>query len=305
MPHKQPHTPLEFIDWAERRFRKGDLYYGHGTDNPGDEAAYLVLGALNLPFTGGSAALNRPLPEDKREWLAGLVERRIAERIPVAYLINRAWFAGIPFYVDERVLIPRSPIAELIEERFEPWLDEARVKRILDIGTGCGGIAIACAMAFPDANVDAADISPDALDVARENVARHNLEGRVRCVQSDLFAGLSRERYDLIVGNLPYLTTTACATFPPEYQYEPRLGFEGGRDGLDLVRRLLREAPAHLTADGLLVAEVGTGWRRLAENYPNTPFTWLDFERGGEGVFLLRPDELPGTREPAELQGTS
>lgn len=305
MTSKPPRTPTDFIDWAEQRFRKAGLFYGHGTDNPGDEAAFLVLGALNLPFSGGSAALKRPLPEETRARLEALVDRRISERRPVAYLIRRAWFAGIPFHVDERVLIPRSPIAELIEDRFRPWLKEARVRRILDIGTGCGCIAVACAMAFPDARVDAADVSPDALEVARGNVALHNLGNRVRCVASDLFTGLRGERYDLIVGNLPYLTSAACAAFPPEYQYEPRLGFEGGTDGLDLVRRLLRDAPAHLSNGGFLVAEVGAGWKRLAESHPATPFTWLDFERGGEGVFLLGRDDLPQVRVPAALQGTS
>lgn len=289
----RPGTPREFIDWAEQRFRKAALHYGHGTDNPGDEAAYLVLGALNLPFAGGSAALNRPLPEAQRDRLTSLIERRISERKPVAYLINRAWFAGIPFFVDERVLIPRSPIAELIEERFAPWLDERHVKRILDLGTGSGCIAIACAMAFPEARVDATDDSPGALAVARENVSLHGLDARVECIQSDLFARLSGRRYNLIVANLPYVAAKGIAALPAEHRHEPRLAMEGGEDGLDLVRRLLSEAPRHLTADGLLVAEVGACWKQLAKSYPDLPFTWVDFERGGEGVFLLYRRQLP------------
>ena len=303
MPPKPPRTPSEFIAWAEKRFRKAPLYYGHGTDNAGDEAAYLVLSALNLPFTGGSAAINRPLPEAQREWLAKLVSRRISERRPVAYLINRAWFAGIPFYVDERVLIPRSPIAELIEERFAPWVEEEGVKRILDVGTGCGCIAIACAIAFYRARVDAIDISEDALAVARENAARHGLTRRVQCIKSDLFNGLAGRRYDLIVANPPYLSADKIRALPREYRYEPNVALKAGTDGLDLVRRLLREARRHLTAKGVLIVEVGAAASRVIENYPALPFTWLEFERGGEGVFLLHRDELPGARKTARRPG--
>ncbi|MGD9843146.1 MAG: 50S ribosomal protein L3 N(5)-glutamine methyltransferase, partial [Steroidobacteraceae bacterium] len=221
-----------------------------------------------------------------------LVERRITERLPAAYLTQRMWFAGYEFYVDERVLVPRSPIAELIHARFRPWLKPAQVKHVLDIGTGSGCIAIACALAFAEAQVDAADISLDALVVTRMNIERHQVQARLRAVQSDVFSGLEGERYDLIVSNPPYVSHAEMDELPAEYLQEPELGLRAGVDGLDIARRILAEAEAHLTPNGVLVVEVGDSEYTLAETYPTVPFMWLEFEHGGGGVFLLTAAQL-------------
>ena len=300
MPHSRTrnpaNTPRRLIREAARRFRRARLHYGHGTGNALDEAAYLVLGALDLPFDCTDEDLNRRLDAGACARVECLIERRIEERRPVAYLIGKAWFAGLPFIVDERVLVPRSPVAELIEERFAPWLEEKLVKRILDIGTGSGCIAIACAYAFPQADVDAVDVSPDALKVAEANVRRHGVVQRVRCIESDLFEAVTGESYDLVVANPPYVSAAEYAGLPPEYRHEPGAGLEAGPDGLDLVRRILTEAPAHLNPEGILVVEVGSAREALVEAYPQLPFTWLEFERGGEGVFLLQREQLARSR---------
>jgi ribosomal protein L3 glutamine methyltransferase len=287
-----PDTPAGLIDWLEQRFRDADLCYGHGTDNPGDEAAYLVLAALNIPFDAGAEQLNRRLDPGEIERIRELAEQRISRRRPVAYLVNKAWFCGLPFYVDERVLIPRSPIAELIEDRFSPWVQEEEVQRILDIGTGSGCIAVACAMAFPEAAVDAVDEDEDALEVARINVENHDLSDSVRLIHSSLFEGLAGERYDLIVANPPYVGATAMADLPEEYLHEPGAALAAGPDGLDVVRRILREAREHLTAHGVLIVEVGDSRDAVMDAFPDLPFTWLEFERGGDGVFLLTDEQL-------------
>ena len=280
-------TLRQLIDWTEQQLARSDLFFGHGADNALDEAAYLVLGALDLPFDVSPDQLNRKITAPERELVRELVDTRIKTRKPVAYLLNKAWFAGLPFYVDERVLVPRSPIAELIRDRFSPWIKSREVTRILDLGTGSGCIAVACALAFPAATVDATDISPDALEVARINCARHGLGQRVNLVESDLFNVLGDSRYDIIVCNPPYVTDGEMAALPAEYRHEPSLALAAGVTGLDVVDNILLNAHEHLTPHGILVVEVGHGRAALEAKYPRTPFIWIDFEHGGEGVFVI------------------
>lgn len=278
------------IERVRRRLQRAKLHYGHGTDNPRDDAAALVCHALGIE--PGGRLPSRPAGERALADLEALVRRRVRERVPVVYLTRRCWFAGLPMYVDERVLVPRSPIAELVEGRFRPWIDPARVRRIVDVGTGSGCIAIACAVAFPRARVDAADLSPEALEVARINVSAHGLARRVRTLRSDHFAGLGRGTYDIIVSNPPYVGRRELAGLPAEYRHEPRLALAAGRDGLDSVRVLLAQAHARLRPGGLLVVEVGNSERAVRRTWPRLPFTWLQFAHGGGGVFLLTREQL-------------
>lgn len=274
------------------------MFYGHGIENAVDEAAALVFHAANLSHDLGVAAYRKRVTAAVRERAEELITRRIKERIPVVYLTNETWFAGLPFYVDPRVLIPRSAIAELIERQFTPWIDPKRVQRVLDMGTGSGCIAIACAKAFPRAKVDGVDISKDALEVAKINVRKHRLGRRVRLVESDHFSGLSdqpEQTYDIIVSNPPYVGAREMRTLPAEYRHEPRIALAAGSTGLDSVRVLLREAWRFLRPKGLLVVEVGNTETAVRRAFRDLPFVWLDFERGGGGVFLLSKEACPAT----------
>lgn len=285
-------TIRDFVRWGASRFSEAGLFYGHGTDNALDEAAVLVLSALSLPSDLPGAYFDCRVTASEREKILAILSQRIDERVPAAYLTNEAIFAGLKFFVDERVLVPRSPIAELIESGFSPWVSEDSVGRLLDLCTGSGCIAIACAYRFPDASVDAVDVSPNALDVARTNIERHGLTERVEPILSDLFNGLKGRRYDLIVSNPPYVSLEEYSDLPVEYHREPILGLEAGADGLDLVSRILAKSSEYLEPGGVLVMEVGSSAEALIDRYPDVPFMWFDFEHGGDGVFLLTAEEL-------------
>jgi ribosomal protein L3 glutamine methyltransferase len=285
-------TPRALIHWGADRFDKAGLVYGHGTDNALDEAASLVLYVLEIGYDQPDTVLDTEISAADCERVMALLEQRVQTRKPAAYLMDEAWFAGMPFYVDERVLVPRSPIAELIVARFVPWVDVNRVHNILDIGTGSGCIAMACAAAFPQAQIDATDVSRDALDVARINRQRHGMEERVKLIESDLFSALEGKRYDIIVSNPPYVPREDVLQLAEEYQHEPASGLVAGEDGLDIVVRLLRDAALYLADNGILVVEVGYTHDALQAQYPEVPFIWLDFEQGGTGVLLLQADRL-------------
>ena len=295
---RPPETTATALARATRRLRRAGLYFGHGTDNAADDAAALLAAARGLDRPLQQRDLSRPLTAAAAHRFDALLQRRIDERRPVVYLTGRGWFAGLPFHVDERVLIPRSPIAELIEARFAPWVAPDSVRRVLDVGTGSGCIAIACALAFPRARVDAVDISPDALAVARINRRLHGVGRRLRLMESDLFGSLRGERYDIIVSNPPYVGTAEYRQLPAEYAHEPAGALLAGKDGMDAVRVLLREAPRHLTPEGVLVVEVGNTEQRVRREFPDLPFLWLQFARGGGGVFLLAAAQMrrPGDR---------
>ena len=280
------------IERCARRLRQARVYFGHGTDNARDEAAELVFFVAGIPHGEGAGAYDRPLTARRRARIDELLARRIAERIPLAYLTHRAFFAGLELYVDERVLVPRSPIAELLVNRFAPWAPARRIRRILDVGTGSGAIALASAKAFPSARVDAVDISVAALQVCRRNVRRLGLGKRVEVLRSDHLAAVEGRRYDIIVSNPPYVGRAEMRTLPREYAHEPTLGLEAGADGLDSVRAIMAAARRHLESDGILVVEVGNSERALLRAFPRLPFIWPDIEMGGGGVFILRAGDL-------------
>ncbi|APS30851.1 50S ribosomal protein L3 N(5)-glutamine methyltransferase [Pectobacterium brasiliense] len=285
------HTIQDMLRWAVSRFNAANVYYGHGTDNPWDEAIQLVLPSLYLPLDIPEDMYTSRLITSERQRIVERVIRRVNERIPVAYLTNKAWFCGLEFYVDERVLVPRSPIGELINNYFDEQLPKTP-NHILDLCTGSGCIAIACAQAFPEAEVDAVDISSEALAVTEQNIQQHGLEYRVTPICSDLFRDLPAIRYDLIVTNPPYVDEEDMSDLPQEFRFEPELGLAAGNDGLDLVRRILACAPDYLSDDGVLICEVGNSMVHLIDQYPDIPFTWLEFDNGGDGVFMLTQSQL-------------
>jgi len=285
-------TIIDFIRYGASRFAGARLTFGHSYDNPLDEATHLVLQALHLPHDLSPNYGQARLVAAERKAVLALIERRVRERKPVAYLTGEAWFAGLMFKSDPRALVPRSPIAETILSGFSPWLDGVPVRRALDLCTGSGCIGIAMAVHNPDWRVDLADISEAALGLAAENIQLHNVEERVRALKSDLFAALPGEVYDLIVSNPPYVTEQEFAALPPEYAHEPALGLKAGDDGLDFTLRILAAAPAHLSADGVLIVEVGESERALARLLPRLPLNWIEFEVGQMGVFVIERRDL-------------
>jgi len=293
-------TIRDMIRWAVSQFNKENLVYGHGTDNSWDEAVNLILSSVHLPPDIDVNVLDAKLTPAERREIVERIDIRVRKRVPVAYLVKESWFCGLNFFVDERVLIPRSPIAELIEDEFSPWVEEGEVGRILDIGTGSGCIAIGCAFTFPTAKVDAVDINPKAIEVANINVARFGLEDCVEVIQSDLFEGLQGREYDIIVSNPPYVSMEEYESLPSEYLAEPQGALVGKENGLEVVHRILLEAEQHLVPGGILVVEVGYSQDIVETQFPDIPFTWLQFEKGGEGVFLLTKDELIEFRSQIE-----
>jgi len=294
-------TVAQLIRFGAREFDAAGLAYGHGTADARDDAAALVFHALGLDHAAAEAAYATWPARPQVEQVLGLFAERLRRRVPVAYLMGRMWFAGHEFEVDERVIVPRSPFAELIARGFAPWIEAGRVRRVVDLGTGSGCIAIACALRFPQARVDAVDLSPDALAVAARNVRRHGVGARLYLHLGDLFEPLGDAVYDLIVSNPPYVSDTEMDALPREYLHEPDMALRAGGDGLDVVRRILRDADAHLAPGGILVVEVGDSDERLQQAYPGVPFLWLEFEHGGGGVFLLTKDDLH--RHRRELSG--
>ncbi|MEF8700479.1 MAG: 50S ribosomal protein L3 N(5)-glutamine methyltransferase [Candidatus Accumulibacter sp. UW26] len=287
-------TLRDLLRFAVSRFNEAGLFFGHGADNAWDEAVYLLLHSLHLPLDRLEPFLDARLTGQERSDLLRIIERRVCERLPVAYLTHEAWLGEFSFYVDERVIVPRSFIAELLREQLVPWVDAPEaVADVLDLCTGSGCLAILAAHAFPQARIDAVDLSPDALAVARRNLADYDLSARIRLVEGNLFAGLKGRRYDLIIANPPYVNAAAMATLPAEYQREPVLALASGEDGLDLTRAILAGARKHLQPGGLLVVEIGHNREALEAAFPATPFTWLDTSAGDQYVFLLQREELP------------
>ena len=287
-------TLRDLLRFAVSRYNEARLFFGHGTDNAWDEAVYLLLHSLHLPLDRLEPFLDAKLTSAERADLLHLIERRVKERLPVAYLTNEAWLGEFSFYVDERVIVPRSFIAELLREQLAPWVEDPdAVADVLDLCTGSACLAILAAHTFPAARIDAVDLSPDALAVARHNVADYELAARIRLVEGNLFAGLKSRRYDLIIANPPYVNAAAMATLPAEYRREPELALASGDDGLDLTRAILAGARRQLRPHGLLVVEIGHNREALEAAFPETPFTWLDTTAGDQYVFLLHRDDLP------------
>jgi ribosomal protein L3 glutamine methyltransferase len=290
--HKpRPVTVRQLIVRGTRRLQRAGVFFGHGTDNAWDESAALVWHALKLP-TPGARTYARATSPRQQSLARDLITRRIRERMPAVYLTGTTWFAGLQFKTDARALIPRSPIAELIERGYAPWVDPRRVRRVLDIGTGSGCIAIATAKILPRVRVDALDISAQALGLAAENVRHHRLGRRVRLLESDYFGALKDERYDIIVSNPPYVGARAMRSLPAEYRHEPRMALASGKDGMDAVRVILKDAGRHLNPGGVLIVEVGDTEAAVRRAFAAVPFTWLMFERGGGGVFMLTAEQL-------------
>jgi ribosomal protein L3 glutamine methyltransferase len=302
-PEKRAHpasdleTLRDMVRWGASEFGRHGLVFGHGTDNALDEALQLVLHACRLDYSLPGEYLDCRITESEKSAIVSLFEERISSRVPAPYLTGKAWFAGLEFEVTRDVLVPRSPIAELIMNHFDPWIDYDRVGRILDLCTGSGCIGIAAAMEFPDAEVDLVDISPEALKVARRNIEKHHQEQRVEVMQSDLFDAIPAGReYDLILSNPPYVSRGEYQSLPAEYRHEPRIGLEAGEDGMDIVAGILASAGSYLAPGGIMILEVGASAEFLLERFPGYPFVWLDFEHGGDGVFLLTREQLVENR---------
>jgi len=282
----------DFIRWGASRFVEAELSYSHGLSSPLDEAAYLVLRSLSLPVDTPDIYWSSALTSGEKTKVVDVLKRRITDKIPAAYIFNEGWFAGLQFYVDERVLVPRSPIAELVENQFSPWVDADDVLNVLDLCTGSGCIGIACAYAFPQADIDLSDVSSKALEVANINIDGHDARQRVTAIESNIFSNLQGKQYDIIVSNPPYVDAEDMTDLPQEFHHEPELGLSSGADGLDLTRVILHQAAQHLTDNGILVVEVGNSQYALMELFPKMPFQWVDFERGGDGVFVLTKQQL-------------
>lgn len=300
MPKKHPadlqalHTIRDLMRYAVSRFTAAQLFFGHGCDNAWDEAAYLICHALHLPGERLEAFFDARVLDEERVVVTALIDARVERRVPAPYLTHQAWLTGHAFYVDERVIVPRSFIAELLEDQLAPWVEDPDgVESVLDLCTGSGCLAILAALTFPQARVDAVDLSPDALQVAERNRTDYQLGERLELIESDLFSGLKKRRYDIIISNPPYVNGASMRELPPEYRAEPELALAGGEDGLDLVHTILAQAKSHLSPDGLLVVEIGHNRDELEAAYPELPFVWLETASGNEFVFLLQADDLP------------
>jgi ribosomal protein L3 glutamine methyltransferase len=292
-------TLKDFMRWGASQFMRAELTFAHGMPTAIDEAVYLVLRCLHLPVDTPEVYWDGQLTDKEKEMVSHILRQRIETRKPAAYLMHEGWFAGLPFYINESVLVPRSPIAELIEQQFHPWVDVENTFSILDLCTGSGCIGIACAYAFPEAEIDISDISTDALEVAEVNIERHDVASRVTAIQSDLFKELQGKKYDLIVSNPPYVDAEDMMALSQEFTHEPAMALASGKDGLDITRQILATADDFLNPNGVLIVEVGNSQFALQESMPDVPFQWLEFENGGDGVFLLMADQLgacPRTR---------
>ena len=285
-------TLKDFMRWGASRFMEAKLSYGHGMLTALDESVYLVLRALHLPVDTPDIYWDGKVTPTEADAVINIITERVETRKPAAYITQEGWFAGLHFYIDERVLVPRSPIAELVENQFEPWVDPDAVSDILDLCTGSGCIGISCAYAFPNATIQISDISSDALAVAEVNIKKHDVASRVTAIKSDLFSNLGTKRYDIIVSNPPYVDEEDMRALTDEFKHEPALGLASGNDGLDITKIILIEAAKHLYPEGILIVEVGNSQYQLTERYPDIPFQWIEFERGGDGVFILTAEQL-------------
>ena len=286
-------TLRDLMRFSVSRFTEADLFFGHGTDNAWDEAAYLLLHTLHLPLDRLEPFMDARLTSDERTTALELIERRITERLPAAYLTNEAWLGDYCFYVDQRVIVPRSHIAELLQEQLSPWVDDPwAIHNVLDLCTGSGCLAILAALAFPESKVDAVDLSSDALAVAKRNIDDYGLEARLKLIQSDAFAGVQGKKYDVIISNPPYVNAESMDALPEEYRREPELALASGKDGLDFTRTILKEAVGYLNPNGLLIVEIGHNRDALEMAFPELAFTWLDTNAGDNYVFMLRREDL-------------
>ncbi|EWH09888.1 methylase [Catenovulum agarivorans DS-2] len=288
---KQLNTVFDFVRWLVSQFNQSDVYFGHGTDNPWDEAYSLVYQAIGLPVDPKDKIDQCNLTDTEKQTIVAWAEQRINQQVPLAYLTNTAWFCGKAYYVDERVLVPRSPIGELIQNQFDGLIPQAP-QRILDLCTGSGCIAIACAYAFPQAEVDAVDISSDALEVCEMNIEHHGMWQQVIPIQSDVFSGVAEQKYDVIVSNPPYVDAEDMADLPSEFHHEPELGLAAGVDGLSIVNTILSEAAEHLSENGVLIVEVGNSLVHMEQAFPGVEFNWIEFKHGGIGVFMFTRSQL-------------